>query len=247
MGMPPGRTLARSHAARTHHAVVRRRLRPRTRCPSPAAARPDRRRAGHGAGPLGGRGEGRRGRRGSGPRALAAPAGRGGGHRRRRALRPGRAGAAGGDRDGGRPPPPGHRRARSPPTSSCSSARATGPPTGANGCWPSTRWPPSGPSRASAAPVGDREVDVELRLVDALGYLVGERPRVLVVTRSGERVAGVLRSVGPGPRDHRARRRRQSGRLCAGRRRHRDRGGVRAAQPSTTSSSWRRRVSAGSG
>ncbi|MGH9245744.1 MAG: hypothetical protein ACRD29_15785 [Acidimicrobiales bacterium] len=52
------------------------------------------------------------------------------------------------------------------------------------------------PEPGTAAPVGDRRVNVDLRLVDALTYLVGERPRVLVVTRSGESVAGVLRSVG---------------------------------------------------
>jgi hypothetical protein len=44
--------------------------------------------------------------------------------------------------------------------------------------------------------VGDREVEVGMRLVDAVSYLVGERPRVLVVTRSGERIAGRLRALG---------------------------------------------------
>jgi hypothetical protein len=44
--------------------------------------------------------------------------------------------------------------------------------------------------------VGDRAVELELRLSDALSYLVGERPRVLVRLRSGERVAGELRTLG---------------------------------------------------
>jgi hypothetical protein len=46
------------------------------------------------------------------------------------------------------------------------------------------------------APVGDRHVEVDMRLVDALSYLVGERPRVLLMTRSGERIAGRLRALG---------------------------------------------------
>jgi hypothetical protein len=52
------------------------------------------------------------------------------------------------------------------------------------------------PEPGVAAPVGDRPVDVGLRLTDALAYLVSERPRVLVLLRSGERVAGELRTIG---------------------------------------------------
>jgi hypothetical protein len=52
------------------------------------------------------------------------------------------------------------------------------------------------PEPGVAAPVGDRPVDVGLRLTDALAYLLSERPRVLVLLRSGERVAGELRTIG---------------------------------------------------
>jgi hypothetical protein len=52
------------------------------------------------------------------------------------------------------------------------------------------------PEPGAATPVGDRPVDVELRLIDALSYLLEERARVLVRVRSGERVAGELRALG---------------------------------------------------
>lgn len=45
-------------------------------------------------------------------------------------------------------------------------------------------------------PVGDRRVEVDLGLIDALAYVAGERPRVLVITRGGDHVAGVLRTIG---------------------------------------------------
>ena len=47
------------------------------------------------------------------------------------------------------------------------------------------------------APVGDRVVDVELGLAEALAAIAGDRPRVLVVTSAdGEGLAGELRAVG---------------------------------------------------
>jgi hypothetical protein len=52
------------------------------------------------------------------------------------------------------------------------------------------------PEPGARSPVGDRQVDVELTLVDALSHLAGDRPRVRVVTRSGDHLAGTLRAVG---------------------------------------------------
>ena len=52
------------------------------------------------------------------------------------------------------------------------------------------------PEPGSVPPVGDRPVDADLRLADALSYLAAERPRVMMVTTSGEAVTGVLRSLG---------------------------------------------------
>jgi hypothetical protein len=47
------------------------------------------------------------------------------------------------------------------------------------------------------APVGDRVVDVEMGLAEALAAIAGARPRVLVVTSAdGEGLAGELRAVG---------------------------------------------------
>ncbi len=45
-------------------------------------------------------------------------------------------------------------------------------------------------------PDGDRRPLVDLRLVEVLGRVVEERPRVVLRTRGGQRVAGELRSVG---------------------------------------------------
>jgi hypothetical protein len=52
------------------------------------------------------------------------------------------------------------------------------------------------PAPGAPLPVGDRPVDVDLRLAEALAYLAAERPRVLLVTRAGEPLIGTLRSVG---------------------------------------------------
>lgn len=60
------------------------------------------------------------------------------------------------------------------------------------------------------APAGDRRPVVDLLLIEVLGRAVDERPRLVLVTRGGERVAGELRSVGAdvvtlvldGDRDH---------------------------------------------
>ena len=46
-----------------------------------------------------------------------------------------------------------------------------------------------------AAATGDRPV-LDLRLVEALARVAGDRPRVAIVTDGGERVAGELRAVG---------------------------------------------------
>ncbi|MGH9247013.1 MAG: hypothetical protein ACRD29_22380 [Acidimicrobiales bacterium] len=52
------------------------------------------------------------------------------------------------------------------------------------------------PEPGAHPPVGDRVVEVELGILDALVHLIGDRPRVLVVTSSGEHIAGQLRTVG---------------------------------------------------
>lgn len=45
-------------------------------------------------------------------------------------------------------------------------------------------------------PAGDRAPAADQLLVEVLGRLVDERPRVVLVTRGGEQIAGELRSVG---------------------------------------------------
>lgn len=45
-------------------------------------------------------------------------------------------------------------------------------------------------------PAGDRTSVVDLLLIEVLGRVVDERPRVVLVTRGGEQVAGELRSAG---------------------------------------------------
>jgi hypothetical protein len=52
------------------------------------------------------------------------------------------------------------------------------------------------PEPGAPSPVGDREVHVELTLLDALSHLAGDRPRLRIATRAGDRVAGTLRAVG---------------------------------------------------
>jgi hypothetical protein len=52
------------------------------------------------------------------------------------------------------------------------------------------------PHPGARSPVGDREIDVELTLIDALSHLAGDRPRLRLVTRAGDHLAGTLRAVG---------------------------------------------------
>lgn len=47
-----------------------------------------------------------------------------------------------------------------------------------------------------ALPAGDRHPVVDLLLIEVLGRVVDERPRLVLVTASGDQVAGELRSVG---------------------------------------------------
>ncbi len=47
-----------------------------------------------------------------------------------------------------------------------------------------------------AVPAGDRHPVVDLLLIEVLGRVVDQRPRLALVTRGGEQVAGELRSVG---------------------------------------------------
>lgn len=52
------------------------------------------------------------------------------------------------------------------------------------------------PGERHAPASGDRGAAADLRLLEALGRVVHERPRVAVVIRGGEIVVGVLRAVG---------------------------------------------------
>ncbi|MGQ0618167.1 MAG: hypothetical protein ACT4PW_14460 [Acidimicrobiia bacterium] len=53
-------------------------------------------------------------------------------------------------------------------------------------------WPETGTS----GPVGDRVVHLDANLADALAVLAADRPRVLVVTTTGDGLSGELRSMG---------------------------------------------------